>query len=375
VLKAKRSVTRAIVIDDSPTAQKLLVTILQEAEGIEVVGVGRDGEEAVRLTRRLRPDVVTMDVRMPKMDGLEATRRIMHETPTPIVIVTADLMQADMNLTFEALRAGALTVVGKPGLDDTETCAKVIQTVRLMADVPVVHHWDRREWRPPEALEMPHPPALANATVPLAKRESQRHWQMIGIASSTGGPATLAKILAQLPTSFPVPILVVQHVTNGFVTGLAEWLDSVTPLHVGLASHGETPQPGAVLFAPDDYHIQVNSQGVVELYKGPPYKGLRPSANYLFHSLARAYGRRVIGIVLTGMGDDGAEGLLAMRQAGGLTLAQDEQTCVVYGMPREAIALDAVDEVLPLDQIAPTLDRLTGYPSRNAASVDPGLGF
>jgi two-component system chemotaxis response regulator CheB len=361
VLKTKRSVTRAIVIDDSPTAQKLLVTILQEAEGIEVVGVGRDGEEAVRLTRRLRPDVVTMDVRMPKMDGLEATRRIMHETPTPIVIVTADLMQADMNLTFEALRAGALTVVGKPGLDDTETCTKVIQTVRLMADVPVVHHWDRREWRPPEALEMPHPPAIANEPVPLAKGESLRHWQMIGIASSTGGPATLAKILGQLPASFPVPILVVQHVTNGFVTGLAEWLDSVTPLHVGLASHGETPQPGTVLFAPDDYHIQVNSQGVVELYKGPSYKGLRPSANYLFHSLARAYGRRVVGIVLTGMGDDGAEGLLAMRQAGGLTLAQDEQTCVVYGMPREAIALGAVDEVLPLDQIALTLDRLTKY--------------
>jgi two-component system chemotaxis response regulator CheB len=129
------------------------------------------------------------------------------------------------------------------------------------------------------------------------------------------------------------------------------------------------------LFAPDDYHIQVNSQGVVELYKGPPYKGLRPSANYLFHSLARAYGQRVMGIVLTGMGDDGAEGLLAMRQAGGLTLAQDEQTCVVYGMPREAIALDAVDQVLPLDQIALTLDRITKHPPRNAASADPGLGL
>jgi two-component system chemotaxis response regulator CheB len=182
---------------------------------------------------------------------------------------------------------------------------------------------------------------------------------VIGIASSTGGPATLSKILGRLPADFGVPILVVQHVTNGFVAGLAEWLDGVTPLRVSLASHGETPRAGSVLMAPDDYHTRVNAHGIVELYKGIPYKGLRPSANDLFHSLARAYGPQAAGVVLTGMGDDGAEGLLALHRAGGLTLAQDEQSCVVYGMPREAIARDAVDEVLPLDQIAPTLERVT----------------
>jgi two-component system chemotaxis response regulator CheB len=359
VLKAKSSPIRAIVVEDSPTAQKLLVTILQEAEGIQVVGVGANGEEAVRLTKRLRPDVVTMDVRMPKMDGLEATRHIMRDTPTPIVVITADLMQADMNLTFEALRAGALTAVGKPGLADTETCEKVIRTVRLMAAVPVVHHWDRREWRPPEALEASHPPALPTQAASLVEKHVGGYVQMIGIASSTGGPATLAKILGRLPADFATPILVVQHVTNGFVASLAEWLDGVTPLHVGLASHGETPQVGSILLAPDDYHMRVNAQGIVELYKGTPYKGLRPSANDLFHSLARACGPQAIGIVLTGMGDDGVEGLLALRQAGGLTLAQDEQSCVVYGMPREAVARDAVDQVLPLDQIAPALERAT----------------
>jgi two-component system chemotaxis response regulator CheB len=309
---------RAVVVDDSPTAQKLLVTILQEAEGIQVVGVGADGEEAVRLTKRLRPDVVTMDVRMPRVDGLEATRRIMRDMPTPIVIVTADLMQADMNLTFEALRAGALTVVGKPGLTDKETCDKVVRTVKLMAAVPVVHHWDRHEWRPPEALEVSHPQAPATPG-PSAEMGVEGHVQMIGIASSTGGPATLAKILCSLPADFSAPILVVQHVTNGFVAGLAEWLDRMTPLHVGLASHGEVPQPGTVLLAPDDYHVRVNVHGIVELHKEAPYKGLRPSANFLFHSLARAYGPRAIGIVLTGMGDDGADGLLALRRAGGLT--------------------------------------------------------
>jgi two-component system chemotaxis response regulator CheB len=272
--------------------------------------------------------------------------------------VTADLMQADMNLTFEALRAGALTAVGKPGLADRETCEKVIRTVRLMAAVPVVHHWDRREWRPPEAFEASHPQPPAKPA-PLAKEDSKGDVQMIGIASSTGGPATLAKILSHLPADFSAPILVVQHVTNGFVAGLAEWLDRVTPLHVGLASHGEVPQPGTVLLAPDDYHVRINAHGVVELHREPPYKGLRPSANFLFHSMARAYGPRAVGIVLTGMGDDGAEGLLALRRAGGLTLAQDEQTCVVYGMPREAAARSAVDQVLPLDQIAPTLERVT----------------
>jgi two-component system chemotaxis response regulator CheB len=357
--EAKESAIRAIVVDDSPTAQKLLVTILQRAKGVQVVGVGTNGEEAVRLTKRLRPDVVTMDVRMPKMDGLEATRRIMQDTPTPIVVVTADLVQADMNLSFEALRAGALTVVGKPGLDDPETCEKIIRTVKLMAAVPVVHHWDRREWRPPEALGASHPPTTLPRAAPLAKKDIKGHVNIIGIASSTGGPATLAKILGLLPADFSAPVLVVQHVTNGFIAGLAEWLDGVTPLHVGLASHGETPQPGSILLAPDDYHMRMNAQGIVELYKGKPYKGLRPSANCLFHSLARAYGSQAIGVVLTGMGDDGAEGLLALRQAGGLTLAQNEQSCVVYGMPREAVARDAIDQVLPLDQIAPTLKRVT----------------
>jgi two-component system chemotaxis response regulator CheB len=359
VPKPNPSPIRALVVDDSPTAQKLLVTILQEAEGIQVVGVGADGAEAVRLTRRLRPDVVTMDVRMPGMDGLEATRRIMRDTPTPIVVVTADLMQADMNLTFEALRAGALTAVGKPGLADVETCAKVIRTVRLMAAVPVVHHWDRREWRPPEALEALHPRAPRKRD-PWAEKAGAGHVCAVGIASSTGGPATLAKILGRLPADFAAPVLIVQHVTSGFVAGLAEWLDDVTPLRVGLAAHGETPQAGSVLLAPDDYHVRLNAQGVVELYKGTPYKGLRPSANELFHSLARAHGPQAIGVVLTGMGDDGVDGLLALRQAGGLTLAQDEQSCVVYGMPREAVARDAVDRVLPLDQIAPALERATG---------------
>jgi two-component system chemotaxis response regulator CheB len=343
--KGRLDPIRVVVVDDSPTVRRLLVAILEEADGIQVVATGATGKEAVQLTRRMRPDVVTMDLRMPEMDGLEATRQIMREVPTPIVIVTGMLMRVDIDITFEALRTGALTVVRTPGLADPEGCAKVVQTVRLMAEVPVVHHWGRR-------VESPRPSLLGESNHHEAK--------MIGIAASTGGPGALATILRQLPADFCVPVLVVQHVAPGFVQGLAEWLDGETPLRVGLANHGDMPQPGTVLIAPDDYHLQVNASGVVELCKEPPYRQLRPSANHLFRSLAQAFGSRAAGIVLTGMGDDGAEGLSDLRRAGGLTIAQDEASCVVYGMPQEALARNAARRALTLDQIAMTLVRLNG---------------
>jgi len=368
--KTKRKPIRVVVADDSPTARELLVTILQSAGDMQVVGVACDGEEAVRLTKRLRPDVMTMDIRMPRMDGLEATRCIMRDIPTPIVIVTASLMRADMDLTFEALRAGALTVVGKPGLADPETCQKVVQVVRLMSDVPVVHHWRRNGQHTVAQFESHLEPVLSVPVqvqepvislppiLPLLDQDARRCVQIIGMASSTGGPSALATILGALPADFPVPILAVQHVARGFVNGLAEWLNDQAPLHVALASHGDTPQPGTVLLAPDDYHVQVNTRGIVELHKGKPYKGLRPSANYLFHSLAHTYGPQAMGIVLTGMGDDGAEGLESLHQKGGFTVAQAEQSCVVYGMPREAIARKAIDRVLALEQIASVLSQM-----------------
>jgi two-component system chemotaxis response regulator CheB len=353
MMKGRAEQVRVVVVDDSPTVRRLLVAILHEAEGIQVVGTGETGKEAIRLTRRMRPDVVTLDLRMPEMDGLEATREIMREMPTPIVIVTGTLMQADIDITFEALRAGALTVVRTPGLADPEGCDKVVQAVRLMAEVPVVHHWGRGNGnRPPFQSRL----------------NNHRGARMIGIAASTGGPGALATILRQLPADFCVPVLVVQHVARGFVHGLAEWLDGETPLRVGLANHGDTPLPGTVLIAPDDYHLQVNASGIVELCKEPPYKQLRPSANYLFRSLAQAYGPCAAGIVLTGMGDDGTEGLGALRQAGGLTIAQDRASCIVYGMPQAALTQKAARRELTLDQIAMALVRLNGQGTREEGS-------
>jgi two-component system chemotaxis response regulator CheB len=353
---------RVVIVDDSPTVRDMLSALLASAPDVQIVGAGANGEEALRLVNRLKPDVVTMDIRMPKLDGLEATRRIMRDMPTPIVIVADSMLHAAADLAFEALKAGALTVVRKPDLHDAATCDKVVQAVRLMADVPVIHHWNRK----PEVGSRMSDIGIANPGTarqdkcsraglgPLTSdlRPRASDIRIIGIASSTGGPAALATVLGALPAGFPLPILIVQHVTPGFAVGLAEWLNTQTALNVSVAGHGETPRPGTALIAPDDYHMQVNLRGVVELIKAPPYKGLRPSANYLFASLARAFGSRAMGIVLTGMGDDGIDGLEALHLTGGLTCAQDEPSCVVYGMPREAVARSAVDQVLSLDQIA-----------------------
>lgn len=372
--KSKTGPVRVLVIDDSPTARELMVSILQVSEGVQVVGVGTTGEDAVRLTRRMKPDVLLMDISMPRVDGLEATRQIMYAAPTPIVLVTGTFMHSDIDLSFAALNAGALTVLSKPGLADVEACEQLVRTVKSMAQVPVVRRWSAGDKSKPTAITPEVAPratrgAPAGAETPgpdwdfgLKGAELQRR-SIIGIAASTGGPGALAHLFRPLPADFPLPILLVQHVTPGFATGFAEWLDGETALQVRVAAHGEDPRPGTVLVAPDDYHLQVSFKGGVELYKAPPYRGLRPSANYLFQTLARAYGPRAIGIILTGMGDDGAEGLEAMHQNGALTLAQDKDSCVVYGMPQEAVLRRAVDVVLSLDDIARALARLVKTPN------------
>lgn len=357
-----------MVVEDSPTARNLLVALFSQAGQISVVAAAQDGEEAVRLAAALRPDVITMDIHMPRLNGLEATRRILEVAPIPIVMVTSSLNQRDMHLTFEAMRAGALTVIKKPSLGDEAACREVVQIVRLMADVKVVRRWKsdpaERGWG--FALNGTAGSGAGNAVAGLARpaagappsqpeNRPRSRPAAVGIAASTGGPAALVSTLKPLPENFPLPVLVVQHITRGFTGAFAEWLNGELNLRVKIAEHGETPKPGTVLVAPDDMHMQISDRRTILLHSSPPYKGLRPSANYLFFSMARVYKHQGVGVVLTGMGDDGADGLADLHYSGGLVLAQDEASCVVYGMPREAVARNAVDQVLPPDQIGAAL--------------------
>ncbi len=347
-----KDMINVLVVDDSPTVREALVVMLQTAPDFRVVGQARDGYEAAQLTARLRPDVITMDIRMPRVDGLEATRQIMSTVPTPIVVVANHVYESDLNIAFNAIAAGALTVVEKPqGLilsDFTAVRDQLVTTVRLMAGVPVIHHWRK------ESHSLAPPPSPQTTPASSISRPRQR-LEIVGIACSTGGPGALATVLRALPAEFTLPIVIVQHITKGFVTGLAHWLNHETARQVVVAQHGAPLEAGSVVLAPDDYHIQIDRQGIIQLSTGTPYRGLRPSANFLFRSLAQAYGPHAAGLILTGMGDDGVDGLVELHTAGGITIAQDEDSCIVYGMPREAITRRAIDHILALEQVAPTL--------------------
>jgi two-component system, chemotaxis family, protein-glutamate methylesterase/glutaminase len=284
------------------------------------------------------------------MDGMEATRAIMHESPTPIVLISADYRPGDSEKTFNALASGALTVLPKPQGPQrqrfADEVANLTMTLKLMAEVKLVRR------RSPGASGVPPSPR------PAAPRLNEPV-RVVALAASTGGPAALATVLAALPESIPIPILVVQHITNGFHKGLVDWLNSVTPLAVRLAEHGQPLHPGEVLVAPPDLHLGVSRGGRVALSEDSPTRGHRPSATHLFRSVTQAFGAGAVGVVLTGMGDDGAAGLRSLKEAGGVVVAQDEASSVVYGMPREAAVLGIVDHVIPLDLIGPTLTHLS----------------
>jgi two-component system chemotaxis response regulator CheB len=334
-----------LVTEDSVVARALLVSIVNRDPGLEVVGEARDGEQAVELAAKLKPDVITMDVHMPKLDGLEATRRIMADTPTPIVVISA-IDPKDVRLSFEALDSGALAVLAKPtgptAPDFATRAAEIVNTVKTMAGVRVVTR------RPRLAAVAPAAPPSPAPTRPAGRRRVD----IVAIGSSTGGPDALGKIVSALPAVAPVPILIVQHITVGFHQGLVDWLNNVTPLNVKLGVDGEPVKAGEVVVAPGEHHMTVDSGRRIKLNEEGPVRGHRPSATKLFQSVTKAYGSNALGVILTGMGDDGADGLVELKNAGGWVIGQDEATSVVYGMPREAALRGAVSEVLPLGEIA-----------------------
>ncbi|MBI4535503.1 MAG: chemotaxis-specific protein-glutamate methyltransferase CheB [Ignavibacteriae bacterium] len=336
-----------LIVEDSPVVREFLVYILSSDPDVRVIGVAHNGEEAVEAVRLKQPHVVTMDIHMPKLNGFDATRRIMQTTPVPIVIVSGSSTAEEVATTFQALEAGALAVVRRPvgmGHPNHETAAKeLVQTVKLMSEVKVVKRWPRPQHKLGASLELP----------PAVERKKQdTEIRLVCIGASTGGPVVIQSILSVLPKDFPVPIVIVQHMAEGFVHGFADWLAQSSPIPVRVATQGEQLLPGRVYVAPDGYHTRVRADGRIELRKDNPDNGLRPSVAALFRSAAEAFGPSVIGVLLTGMGTDGAEELKHMKDAGAVTIAQNKETSIVHGMPGEAIRLDAATYVLSPERIA-----------------------
>jgi two-component system, chemotaxis family, protein-glutamate methylesterase/glutaminase len=337
---------RVLVVEDSPTVSEFLLQILCSDPAIEVVGTAETGEEALEAVERFRPDIITMDIHMPRMNGFDATRRIMETHPTPIVIVSGAADATDTAKAFRAIESGALAVLSKPaGLGHPEheqTKAELVRTVKLMSEVKVVRRWPR--YRPPE--EVPETSLCKG----IRLRATQSQPRIVAIGASTGGPPVLQAILAALPKNFPIPVLIVQHIAAGFTQGLVEWLAQSSSLPVHLPTHGQVVLPGHVYVAPDGLHMAVGADHV-QLRSDEPENGLRPSVACLFRSVAKAYGPSAVGVLLTGMGKDGAWELKLMKEQGAMTIAQDRETSVVHGMPGEAIRLGGATYVLPPEKI------------------------
>lgn len=339
---------RVLVAEDSATAREALLATFATGPGIEVVGVAKDGGEAVALALRLRPDIVTMDIHMPVLDGYEATRRIMTEAPMPILIVSSSVDANDAQMSLNTLRAGALGLCEKPsfvaGPAAEDARARFLETVRALADVKVVRRtrvvpqgrWNASDGRGGSA-------------------------EIVAIAASTGGPAALAQLVTALPADLPVPLLAVQHNTRGFMPALASWLNDAGNLRVRIAQHGDRLEPGVLYLAPDDRHLGLDGQRRIALDARAPIGGFRPSATVLFESVGRVCGPRALAVVLTGMGSDGVDGLRRLREAGGRVLAQDEASSVVFGMPRAAVAAGVVDEVVALEDVPRRICEVAGW--------------
>jgi two-component system chemotaxis response regulator CheB len=334
-------VIRLLLVEDSAVQREFISFVLEEAGEFEIVGAAVDGEDGVTQAQSLRPDIILMDCNMPKLDGVQATRSIMETMPTPIVLMTASPVESEF--TFDAIKNGALAVVSKPPAFGSPTFDRVagqlVRTVRLMSEVKVVRRWPART---PER----------SAGAPAAATPPRNGIQLVALVGSTGGPAVIAEILAAIGPGSRATILIVQHMSEGFIAGFASWLSARTGISVQIAQDGAPTQRGYAYVAPDGVQMGIDANGRITLATDDDADGFRPSGNYLLHSVAHSYGPRAMGVLLTGMGRDGAAGLLELQHTGGLTVAQNEETSIVFGMPGEAVRLNAAAYVLSPEQIA-----------------------
>jgi two-component system chemotaxis response regulator CheB len=423
------SALKILIVEDSEIASDILTQALQSDSKLQVVGIARNGREALELVPRLKPDLITMDVWMPVMDGFETVERIMATHPTPILVITSSSLKEDVQLSMRMLEAGALDVMEKPSLNDENQWAyqqrELVSRVKLLAGVKVITHLrGRRNYGQSQSLPSssknsdPIPPGqpksqilpFNNSKAPKSTETSQSqvtankteakpvteavspfrptphhnsaepikatfptepYYRVIAIASSTGGPTALLRILQALPLNLPCGIMIVQHISDGFTQGLVDWLQRETSLKIKMAQNGDRVLPAQVLIAPDGRDMVVNSNYQIATLKDSQNL-LCPSADVMMRSVAQVYGAQAIGIVLTGMGNDGASGLLAMSKAGAYTLAQDEASSLIYGMPKAARDNGATREIINLGNIANRLVQLLQQPLEDGQRYSGG---
>jgi len=351
---------KVLLVEDSPVATIVLKRIFDASPEIEVVGTACNGLEALELIPKLQPEVICTDLNMALMNGLEFTQEVMRKYPRPILIISASVQAKDTQNVFELMKAGALDVFPKPigGLvsDYARLANELIAKVKVLSGVKVFTRHQRlggieTSDRPsPKINQLPMP----NYQLSRENLKSQTI-KLLAVGASTGGPQALHSIISQFPANFPVPVICIQHISEGFLQGLVNWLGCESKLPVKIAGLRELPQAGIVYFPPEKRHLELDSQGRFIYSEGAGEAGHCPSVTVTFKSVANFYGSGAAGVLLTGMGRDGADGMLAIAQAGGLTIAQDRESSVVFGMPKEAIALGAAQYVLPVSAIAPLL--------------------
>lgn len=363
---------RVLIADDSAFMRKVLQSILIADPQLEVIGEARDGREAVSLAESLKPDVITMDINMPHMDGLQATEVIMSSHPRPIVIVSSESREG-ADTTLKALELGAIDFVAKPSsgvdLDMNSVRDELLRKLKMASKVRVVRTAVRPKTAqsfasapaPVAAAPVPAAAAPRPAPAPLPAGKSNGRFPIVVIAASTGGPATLMRFVPLFPKDFPGAVLLVQHMPASFTSQFSQQLGEIAAIRVKEAEPGEIVQPGLLYVCPGSHHLRLSPTGRITLDDGPRISGYRPCADVTLETVSAFAGPMTIGVVLTGMGNDSARGVAAVKAAGGHVIAQDEATCIIFGMPAEAIRTGCVDQVLGIDAIYPAVEKRVLY--------------
>lgn len=342
---------QVLIVETSHSVARILTQIIHSDSKLKVMGCLSRGKEVIPFIKFHKPDVIVIDITLSDMDGFETTRQIMETQPIPIIIVSASFDSKDINKSFKAIQVGALEIIERPSNPSSSTfkilADALIQSIKNAAIIRLI---TRRHFSE-QVTELQKQKEAENLL-------SSNMIKAVAIGASLGGPTALKTLFSQLSADFPIPILVVQHIAAGFNQGLVDWIQSDSPLKIKLAEEGERPQSSSVYIAPEHCHLEIECNQKIHLSKDPPEKGLRPSVGRLFRSVGRVYGKQAIGIILTGMGHDGAADLLLMKNSGSLTIAQDKESCLIFGMPKEAIALGAAELILSLEQIIVFLNSL-----------------